>query len=178
MAGAGGGGGGGDTIPVSTIVAFAGDISTIPNGWLLCDGSLKSKVTFAALFTALGTKYGAGDASNFNLPDFRSKFPRGAPAATEGGGVGGDDTVTLTAAQSGLPSHGHGITDPGHFHTTGAALSVGTTFTVALAIAATTNINTGSKVTGITVNNAASAPASSSHENKPPFQNIQYIIKT
>lgn len=48
--------------------------STIPNGWLLADSSPVSRSTFARLFTAIGTLYGAGDGSTtFNLPDLRGR---------------------------------------------------------------------------------------------------------
>jgi microcystin-dependent protein len=56
--------------------------SSAPTGWLLADGSAVSRTTFTALFTAIGTTYGAGDGStSFNLPDLRSKFPVGAGTA-------------------------------------------------------------------------------------------------
>ena len=45
------------------------DTGTIPDGYLECDGSLVSKTTYADLFAILGTLFGAGDATNFVLPD-------------------------------------------------------------------------------------------------------------
>ena len=62
--------------PPGTIVAFGG--STIPTGWLLCDGSPVSRATYAALFQAIGTAHGLGDTTTtFNLPDYRGTFLRG-----------------------------------------------------------------------------------------------------
>lgn len=56
---------------------FAG--SSIPTGWLECDGSAVSRATYAALFTAISTTWGVGDGSTtFNLPDFRGAAPIGA----------------------------------------------------------------------------------------------------
>lgn len=53
---------------VGSIIAYAG--TTIPSGYLLCDGSAISRTTYSALFSAIGTTYGAGDGnSTFNLPD-------------------------------------------------------------------------------------------------------------
>lgn len=38
--------------------------------WLKCDGSAKSRATYAALFAEIGTTFGAGDGSTtFNVPD-------------------------------------------------------------------------------------------------------------
>lgn len=52
--------------------------ATIPNGWLLCDGSAVSRSTYALLFAAIGTAYGAGDGSTtFNLPDYRGSIGAG-----------------------------------------------------------------------------------------------------
>ena len=53
--------------------------STIPSGWLLCNGAAISRTTYAKLFAAIGTMYGAGDGSTtFNLPDLRDRFIEGA----------------------------------------------------------------------------------------------------
>ena len=49
-----------------------------PNGWLECNGAAVNRTTYAALFTVLGTTFGAGDGSTtFNLPDLRGEFVRG-----------------------------------------------------------------------------------------------------
>ena len=46
--------------------------SSIPYGWLLCDGSAVSRTNYKALFNAIGTNYGSGDGSTtFNLPNGR-----------------------------------------------------------------------------------------------------------
>ena len=56
-----------DPLPVGTIIEFAG--STPPTGYLATDGSLVSRVTYAALFQVIGTTYGIGDgATTFKLP--------------------------------------------------------------------------------------------------------------
>jgi microcystin-dependent protein len=48
------------------------------SGWLLCNGSAVSRTTYASLFDAIGTAYGAGDGSTtFNLPDLRGRVPVG-----------------------------------------------------------------------------------------------------
>lgn len=52
--------------------------STIPSGWLECDGQAVSRTTYSALFAAIGTVYGAGNGTTtFNIPDMRGEFPRG-----------------------------------------------------------------------------------------------------
>jgi len=64
------------SIPTGMIAPFA--MSTPPTGWLECNGATISRSTYAALFSAIGTTYGAGDGSStFLLPDLRATFIRG-----------------------------------------------------------------------------------------------------
>ena len=65
ITGSGGSGSGGSSEPVGTIVAWAGSVASIPNGYQLCDGS--AAVT-ATLQTITGT----------NVPDLRDRFIIGA----------------------------------------------------------------------------------------------------
>lgn len=54
--------------PVGTLQQFAGN--TIPGGYLECNGAAISRSTYARLFSAIGTLWGAGDGSTtFNLPN-------------------------------------------------------------------------------------------------------------
>jgi len=56
-----------DPVPVGTVIEFAGD--EIPTGYLGMDGSTVSRITYAALFQVIGTKFGIGDgATTFGLP--------------------------------------------------------------------------------------------------------------
>ncbi len=51
-------------------------LQTLPTGWLLCDGSAVSRTAYAALFSAIGTTWGAGDGSTtFNVPDLTAAQP-------------------------------------------------------------------------------------------------------
>lgn len=69
----------GATVPTGTILVFGG--ATLPTGYLWCDGSPVNRTTYAALFTALGTAWGAGDGSTtFNLPQFATGIPYGGSA--------------------------------------------------------------------------------------------------
>lgn len=53
--------------------------STIPPGWLLCNGAGISRSTFSNLFAKIGTTYGTGDGSTtFNIPDLRDRYIIGA----------------------------------------------------------------------------------------------------
>lgn len=63
-------------VPIGAIQQFA--MTTLPAGWLECDGSAISRVTYAALFGTIGTTFGTGNGSTtFNIPDMRGYFARG-----------------------------------------------------------------------------------------------------
>ncbi|WP_239392864.1 phage tail protein [Snodgrassella communis] len=62
--------------PAGAVQFFA--ISTAPTGWLKANGAEISRITYANLFAAIGTTFGAGDGkTTFNLPDLRGEFLRG-----------------------------------------------------------------------------------------------------
>lgn len=63
-------------IPTGAVFPFAG--VTAPEGFLLCDGSAVSRVTYAKLFGVIGEKFGKGDSSTtFNLPNLVDRFIEG-----------------------------------------------------------------------------------------------------
>lgn len=97
--------------PSGAILQFAG--TSAPTNWLLCDGALISRTTYADLFSAIGTTYGAGDGSTtFKLPDLRGRVPVGAG---QGSGLtnrtmaqsSGAETHTLSVSE--IPSHSHDL---------------------------------------------------------------------
>lgn len=103
-------------IPAGIIMAFAG--TTLPTGWLWCDGASYAQTSQPDLFAAIGSRYGSTGAS-FNVPDLRDQFPRGAATTSASVTVTGADTITLTAAN--LPVHTHpagtlAVTNTAHSH--------------------------------------------------------------
>lgn len=63
-------------VGVGNVSSFA--TATPPTGWLKANGAAVNRATYAALFTAIGTTFGAGDGSTtFNVPDLRGEFVRG-----------------------------------------------------------------------------------------------------
>ena len=64
-----------DVQPAGMISPFGN--STAPSGWLQCNGAAVSRTTYADLFAAIGTVYGAGDGTTtFNVPEIRGEFVR------------------------------------------------------------------------------------------------------
>lgn len=104
-------------LPPGSVIFLAR--STIPAGFRLlkANGAAVSRTTYAALFAAIGTTFGAGDGvTTFNLPDLRGEFPRGWD---DGRGV--DSGRVFGSAQGGMIlNHTHSGTtssDGAHTHT-------------------------------------------------------------
>jgi microcystin-dependent protein len=109
----------GTLIPAGVVWDYAG--AAAPSGWLECNGQAVSRTTYARLFTAIGTTFGAGDSSTtFNVPDGRGRvkagFNSGDTDFNAVGDTGGHKTHTLTTSQ--LPSHAH--SGPSHTHGSGS----------------------------------------------------------
>ena len=82
-------------IPTATIVPWSS--SSVPTGFLECNGAAVSRSTYSALFAIVGTTYGAGDgASTFNLPDLQDNVAMGKSGTKALASTGGANTVTST----------------------------------------------------------------------------------
>jgi len=94
--------------------------ASCPANHLMANGAAVSRVTYSALFAAIGTMYGSGDGSTtFNLPDLRGYFLRGLNAGSgsdpdavsrtnRGDGTVGDNVGTKQL--DALQQHTHYIT--------------------------------------------------------------------
>lgn len=158
--------------------------STIPSGWQLCDGTALNRTTYSALYSVIGTTYGAGDGSTtFNVPNLKGRVPAGYDSAqTEFntmGKTGGEKTHLLTSAE--MPAHNH--TDSGHTHaapdgaafwvTNGSSGNVGNgTFWGVHAFDGSTNS------TASAASNIQNTGGGGAHNNLQPYLTIRYIIKT
>ena len=146
-------------LPTGVIVMWSGAISAIPSGWYLCDG-------------------------NNGTPNLTGKFVVHADADSGGtyapNATGGVDSVTLTTAQ--IPAHSHPVTDSGHTHTLQVPIPAGEEgagdqgFTnLVNNTGARETLTTASATTGISVGN--NTGGGGSHENRPPYYALAYIMK-
>ena len=70
--------------PTGTMLPFGG--TTVPTGFLLCNGAAVSRTTYAKLFAAIGTKWGTGDGSTtFNLPNCNDRCLEGTTSTSNVG---------------------------------------------------------------------------------------------
>lgn len=177
--------------------------STIPTGWLPCEGQSLLRSTYSALFAAIGTTYGSVDSTHFNIPDRRGRVAVGLdPSSGEFdalGETGGEKYHTLTTSE--MPAHSHGVTDPGHAHgvydpshdhqsaregqnvftagSTNTTYAAGGFQQITWGNTRTSYSHTGIGIygatTGVSIQNAGSG---SSHNNLQPYQVTNFIIKT
>ncbi|MBA7578726.1 hypothetical protein ES708_20591 [subsurface metagenome] len=146
--------------PSDIIVMWPRPIADIPLGWHLCDG--------------------AGD-----TPDLRGRFIVGAGGSYAIGNTGGAASVTLTINQ--IPSHYHSIAHTHTIaHTHSYAVEVDGVTWHHLAGGGAWQMSWGSRTTdgssaansgGSSAANSGSRGGSTSHENRPPFYALAFIMK-
>jgi microcystin-dependent protein len=169
------------TVPVGATIDYFG--TTAPNSnFVFPFGQAISRTTYAALFALLGTTFGTGDGSTtFNIPDLRGrviagKDDMGGSAASRIGSVvtdsgtivganlgsaGGSSTHVLISTE--MPTHSHGVTDPGHTHS--LSPSPANVFTTGSGSDSTgsgkllASASVGSATTGISINTAGGSVA-------------------
>lgn len=180
------------TTPTGAMHMYGG--TAAPTGWLLCDGSAVSRTTYADLFAAIGTQYGAGDGSTtFNIPDLRGRVPVGlgtnasvnALGANDGQPVGNRRPHHRTTNSLAI-SNTLGISDPGHSHNASTNGSPPYTylFTNAAGNATDSGQRTSTNTTGISLTGGLSLTGAVGTNNgndaldTPSFIVVNYIIKT
>jgi microcystin-dependent protein len=187
-------------IAPGAICPFAGAFPLTAD-WLLCDGSVVSRAAFADLFAVIGTIYSAGDGSStFGLPDLRGRTAIGVddmggapagrvishPGGMVLGGSGGVESHALSVGE--LPSHSHGVTDPGHMHAVRSAnddfsgsgsasgvAGIARSFDNGSYLWPTNGLRADPAVTNMAIQATGS---SQPHDNMPPFLTLNWIIKT
>ena len=162
--------------PAGIIAPFAG--TSAPSGWLSCDGSAVSRTTYATLFAAIGTTWGAGNGTTtFNVPDLRGMFLRGTGTNATGSSSGAVGPSVGTYAADTYLNHSHTATstDSGHAHgyqkpqaTSGAAGS-----------SASGNETASTTATGYAnITTTVATSTTGGTETKPKNYGVLYIIKT
>tara|TARA_Y100000004_G_scaffold157052_1_gene182477 strand:- start:594 stop:1166 length:573 start_codon:yes stop_codon:yes gene_type:complete len=169
-------------IPTATVVPWTD--SSLPTGFLECNGAAVSRSTYSALYAIIGTTYGAGDGVNtFNLPDLQDEVvvgksgtkalasTGGANTVTSTGNVGGSTAnATLSTAQ--LASHSHGVSG-------GGSLDAANGVTFQRANNDTGDLNTGNTGSGTGHSHNMSATFTGDATSVlQPYLTLIYIIKT
>ncbi|MCB0541975.1 MAG: hypothetical protein KDC70_00570 [Saprospiraceae bacterium] len=157
----------GFVMPKGGIIMWSG--TTVPEGWKLCDGT-KNTPNLSGRFI-VGYQSGAADYGN---PGTYSQIDPGTD-----GNNGGAASVTLTKQQ--MPSHSHTITDTGHTHSYTDSMRNTTSDGGGggLATRASGGSSASSKTTGSSSSNItiADTGGGQSHENRPPYYVLAFIMK-
>lgn len=152
----------GGPVPVGALIDWVG--STVPAGWLKCDGSGYDTATYPLLFAILGSS---------TLPDFRDRAAVGASGTKAVKSTGGAAVVNQTASQ--MATHNHNLV---HTHPTGYTMASpgireGTGAFVSVAVDAAGGTNTGGASTAITSNNGNGSDMSVQN----PYYAVHKLIK-
>ena len=70
-------------VPIGSVVFYLG--TSIPDGYLLCNGASLLRTEYPELFEVLGTKCGSVDSAHFTLPDTHHRFLEGTTTLSEVG---------------------------------------------------------------------------------------------
>ena len=151
-------------VPIGAIIAYHGDETNIPDGYLLCDGQSVLIDDYPDLFSKLtATSVVNNDGNNFNVPDLSGRFIVGLGGVDRDGNPyalanqGGLNEVTLTVDE--IPSHHHGV---GRTNTQDTS-ATGTGFDQS----PDNSILTNTTATG----------GGQAHENRPPYYALAWIIR-
>ena len=127
-------------VVVGTIIAIGH--TTIPTGYLECNGALLSRTVYSTLFAKIGVLYGSGDGSTtFAIPDLRGEFLRGwdhSRGIDSGRAVG---SLQLDALQG----HAHTLSVPTPVYNNGGSVNAGNEFGLPNSTYTTNGIVTDSK---------------------------------
>lgn len=154
--------------PIGSIIPFGG--STIPSGFLLCDGSEVLKTTYSELYSIIGDSFGtASENTKFVLPDLRGEFLRGAGTNSHSGQGNGRS----------VGQHQNATAIPNVYKATGggqvlAASGVAALFQNVDGIVAETS---GSGYATIIMSESTSTDIPSHYMTRPTNTSVNYIIK-
>lgn len=166
----------GDTLPKRSIIMWGGDQTNIPRGWRLCDGGLLNGVTTPDLRGRFVLGYNDVALVSEGTPyDVNGGINARVGASLPVGTVNGEATHQLTISE--MPSHNHGVTDPGHNHTYSGITSQQAGSTIFDDSADEVNRpteTTSTSTTGISINNTGEDQR---HNNLPPYYVLAYIMK-
>lgn len=162
--------------PSGSVMMYAGTV--IPSGWLLADGSVVSQVTYADLYSAIGTTYNTGGegAGNFRLPDMQGLFVRGVGSQVVGGLT---YTGSLAAKQNDTTKvNGLSIQDLGHSHAERGRVGAAGGPNVAVRLDGSGDTVQDSSYNTVVPSGSNTSIISSDAETRPANIALYYMIKT
>jgi microcystin-dependent protein len=93
----------GYTLPVGVVISFLG--KTAPAGFLVCDGSTKTKAQYPELFRIIGGIGYGEDATTFNVPNLTNYFIKGTATNSNTKEAGsGTTAVQFSLTEANMPN--------------------------------------------------------------------------
>ena len=141
-----------------------------PRGWAQCNGQLLPINQNQALFSLLGTTYGGDGRTTFGLPNLMGRTPVMAGQGISLGQVGGEETHTLTLAET--PQHIHAMMATTNSPDQGVAANHQLAKTAGNQTPYAASSNLSSFANGAVTNAGGSQP----HENRQPYLVMTWCI--
>lgn len=145
---------------------------------LFMAGGTFNKADWPALWALQGSHpayFTASTATTFTLANMQQRVPVGKNGGTFStlGATGGEETHVLITAE--MPSHSHGVTDPGHTHTIRGRIEAqtGGGGRTVPDVSGGSDTSTVSNTTGISIQSAGTGSA---HNNLQPYIVVNYEV--
>ena len=157
-----------------------------PVGWFLCNGQLASIATYSTLYSLISTTYGGDGQTTFGIPNLCGRVPlhigQWVPPSGHGSALSnytlgemiGTESVTLLSTQVGAHSHPFMVSSKASNSTTPAAstaLGVASSGTGGIHVYGPTP-----STTTLSSKSVSIAGNSIPHENRQPYEAVNYII--
>lgn len=143
-------------LAIGTVVEWSGDISNLPDNYLVADGSNNLIVDYPDLATLYGNMWGIAPPGYFKLPNMIGRFSVAAGNTYALGDTGGEEYVYLV--EDAMPEHVHGYNEP-----VMGVIPGGLEEPVSV-------------VTSITASTTSPNGSGEPHENRPPYFGIWRCI--
>ncbi len=173
--------------PLGIVQIWAGKV--VPSGYELCEGQQLKISEYPALYAAIGSTYNSAFSYTgsrystmsgyFRLPDLRGRFLVGYNASDGDynayGRIGGEKKHALTTSE--MPSHSHNVRDYYYIEAYSSGGMSGNEY-VGGSRSGSAKTDNDNNYLYYRNHNTDSAGSGYSHENRPPYYSLAYIMRT
>lgn len=168
--------------PVGVVQMWAGNTTggSLPDNYMMCDGTRLLATAYPELYAALGRLHTLSTVPTgyFCLPDLRSRFIVGYNDSDTDynaiAKVGGEKKHTLTTSE--MPSHTHTFNDYYMFEHSSSGATWGADY-VGVNLPGCGSTDKDNSYMWYKPHSTYSAGYGSSHENRPPYYTLAFIIR-
>lgn len=167
----------GRIVPTGQVSMYAG--ASAPTGYLLCDGGSYLRSEYQDLFDAIGTTFGAADATHFNVPDLRGRVPVGLGTHADVNALGDSDGLAVASRKPGhVHDHEHEHTFAGDTGAAGAGDVIAYDLTTVNESASPAFVDASHQHAYTDTTDPMSVPQIPTDSASPSYLTLQAIIKT